>query len=334
MDSGPRPLGDPGMTCWTNEPNLPGQLPPVTSILTPVTKSASLDARKQMTLAWSGASAMRLSGVFSISACWSSGLDWFQCGLMRSVRVRLGAIGAGLRDDRAAADRIDQDVDRAEFPHDRRDRSVDLRLVERVAQFAVRPPPGLAQFAHRAVEPLLVVVDRDDGAALLRDDVGGGAADAARRRGDQRHLVLKAHPVPPFGRNRTRACCGKTSTGSQGNATSDATRDSPAAGRQPRDAGIDPPACAAGRGSGAQRYLGQRAHHRAAQAVSALALVLRPDPHLDLGRRGDRAGAARHQRYRLADAASAAAREGTLDPAEPLRRAPDPRRRRRLAQIG
>src|SRR5207248_1687186 len=57
MDSGPRPLGDPGMTCWTNGPNLPGQFPPVTSIVTPVTKSASLDARKQITFAWSGASA-------------------------------------------------------------------------------------------------------------------------------------------------------------------------------------------------------------------------------------------------------------------------------------
>ena len=69
-----------------------GQFPPVTSIVTPVTKSASLDARKQITLAWSGASATRRNGVRSISACWSSGLDWFQRGRMRSVRVRLGAM--------------------------------------------------------------------------------------------------------------------------------------------------------------------------------------------------------------------------------------------------
>src|SRR5258708_39409157 len=68
------------------------QFPPVTSIVTPVTKSASLDARKQITLAWSAASATRRKGVRSISACWSSGLDWFQRGRMRSVRVRLGAI--------------------------------------------------------------------------------------------------------------------------------------------------------------------------------------------------------------------------------------------------
>src|SRR6202521_2977533 len=69
-----------------------GQFPPVTSMVTPVTKSASLDARKQITLAWSTASATRRSGVRSISACWSSGLDWSQRGRMRSVKVRLGAI--------------------------------------------------------------------------------------------------------------------------------------------------------------------------------------------------------------------------------------------------
>ena len=60
-------------------------------MVTPVTKSASLDARKQITFAWSAASAMRRSGVRPISACWSSGLDWSQRGRMRSVSVRLGA---------------------------------------------------------------------------------------------------------------------------------------------------------------------------------------------------------------------------------------------------
>ena len=42
--------------------------PPVTSIVSPVTKSASDEARKQITFAWSAASAIRRSGVRSISA--------------------------------------------------------------------------------------------------------------------------------------------------------------------------------------------------------------------------------------------------------------------------
>jgi hypothetical protein len=55
----------------------------VTSIVTPVTKSASDEARKQITRAWSIGSAMRRSGVRSISMAWSSGLVWFQRGRMR-----------------------------------------------------------------------------------------------------------------------------------------------------------------------------------------------------------------------------------------------------------
>ena len=112
------------------------------------------------------------------------------------VEAQLVDRGAGFGDDRAAADRVDQDVDRGEFLRHRRDGPIDLRRVERVTQPGVRPPAGLAQFCHRPVEPLRVVVDRDDDPAFARDNVGGGAADAARRRGDQRHLVLKAHPSP------------------------------------------------------------------------------------------------------------------------------------------
>ena len=70
--------------------------PPVTSIVSPVTKSASDDARKQITLAWSAASATRRSGVRAISAACASGERWFQCGRMRSVSVRLGAIALTL----------------------------------------------------------------------------------------------------------------------------------------------------------------------------------------------------------------------------------------------
>src|ERR1700731_1247747 len=42
--------------------------PPVTSMVTPVTKSASAEARKAITRAWSAASAMRRSGMRAISA--------------------------------------------------------------------------------------------------------------------------------------------------------------------------------------------------------------------------------------------------------------------------
>src|ERR1700730_16780334 len=56
--------------------------------------------------------------------------------------------------------------------------------------------------------------------------------------------------------------------------TDDATRDSSAACGIAGHAGIDQAACAARRGARAQRRVGQRAHHRAARAVSALALVL------------------------------------------------------------
>ena len=114
----------------------------------------------------------------------------------------------------------------------------------------------------------------------------------------------------------------------------DATWNAPAACWIAGHARIDQAPCAARRGARAQRRLGQRAHHSAARAVSALSLVLRSYPDPDLGRLGDRAGAARHQRHRPADASSAAARQGTIDPAQPVGRPADSRRRGRLAGAG
>ena len=67
-------------------------MPPVTSMVTPVTKSASAEARKQITRAWSWASAMRRSGVRAISRACSSAVRFSQCGLIRSVSVMLGAM--------------------------------------------------------------------------------------------------------------------------------------------------------------------------------------------------------------------------------------------------
>src|SRR5262247_4170613 len=67
-------------------------MPPVTSMVTPVTKSASLEARKQITRAWSRASAMRRSGVRKISCACSSADRCSHRGRIRSVSVMLGAI--------------------------------------------------------------------------------------------------------------------------------------------------------------------------------------------------------------------------------------------------
>ena len=61
-------------------------------MVTPVTKSASAEARKQMTRAWSSGVATRPSGVRPISAARPSAVRRSQCGRMRSESVRLGAI--------------------------------------------------------------------------------------------------------------------------------------------------------------------------------------------------------------------------------------------------
>ena len=53
--------------------------------------------------------------------------------------------------------------------------------------------------------------------------------------------------------------------------------------------------------------------------VPALAAVLRSGGDAELGRRGDRARAARHHRAGAADAPSAAAGEGAGEPAQPVR---------------
>ena len=62
----------------------------------PVTKSASAEARKQITLAWSTASATRRSGVRSISSACEPCERFSQCGRMRSVSVMLGAMALTL----------------------------------------------------------------------------------------------------------------------------------------------------------------------------------------------------------------------------------------------
>src|SRR5438876_8287544 len=88
--------------------------------------------------------------------------------------------------------------------------------------------------------------------------------------------------VPPFASAVANAFWPQLLAADEHGRTQDATRDSSAACGLPGDAGIDQTPRAACRGAGAERCLGQRAHHCAARAVSALALVLRPDPDPDL----------------------------------------------------
>src|SRR5258706_259459 len=133
--------------------------PPVTSMVTPVTKSASDEARKQMTRAWSSGVATRPSGVRWISAAWPSAERRSQWGRMRSESVRLGAMAL---------------------------------TVTPCGPSATAAPRG-ADVAGRPAEPRRLHVHRHDGAALARDDHRGGAADAGAGGGDQCDLALESH---------------------------------------------------------------------------------------------------------------------------------------------
>ena len=95
----------------------------------------------------------------------------------------------------------------------------------------------------------------DAGAHLARDPRGAERAGGAHRR-----IFLPA-----------RDACSGMLVAAQYGRERDADRGSLAARRQSGDAGTDPAARAACRGYRAQRCLGQRAHHRAARAISALA---------------------------------------------------------------
>ena len=110
-----------------------------------------------------------------------------------------------------------------------------------------------------------------------------------------------------------------------------ATRHPSAAYRPQGGTRFDPPCRRASRAIGLRRCVGQRTYHRAeGRAVSAVAEFLGPGADADLGRRLHPAREAGHQRAGVADAASAAAGEGTGDVAEPVAGPADPGRRRRL----
>ena len=100
---------------------------------------------------------------------------------------------ARMRDDRAAADGVDQDVDRAEFLRHRRDEHLDLGSVEGVGAAGMGPAARRPQRCDGLVEPALVVVDADHDRPFAGHDVGGGAPDAAGDGGDERDSVGKPH---------------------------------------------------------------------------------------------------------------------------------------------
>ena len=101
-----------------------------------------------------------------------------------------------LRDDRTAADGIDQDVDPAEFLLDRGNRPLHLSRIEGVAKPPVRRPAGAAQGGDRLVEAVLMIVDADDDRTFARHDLGGGTADPVGEGGDQRDLAGEPHRFP------------------------------------------------------------------------------------------------------------------------------------------
>ena len=105
--------------------------------------------------------------------------------------------GGGLRDDRAAADRIDENVDAAVLVDDPSHRARHLGGVERVGHETVGGAARGADGADRLIQGLLVEIDGDHGPALSTDDLGGRPPDAAARSRDQRGPSLESHARPP-----------------------------------------------------------------------------------------------------------------------------------------
>ena len=107
-------------------------------------------------------------------------------------RLRIG-------DHRAAAHRVDQDVDGAVVARHVGDQLFDLRGIQGIDQLALhlaaRLAGRLAERRHGLVEMALVVVGDDHRGAFAHHDLGRGAADAVAACGDQRHLVLEAHQI-------------------------------------------------------------------------------------------------------------------------------------------
>ena len=117
----------------------------------------------------------------------------------QSAKVSCSVRGLRIGDHRAAAHRIDQDVDAAVIGRHPGKQLLDLRRVQCIDQLALHPaarlPGRLLERRHGLVEMALVVVGDDHRGPFAYHDPRRGAADAVAARGDQRHLVLEAHQI-------------------------------------------------------------------------------------------------------------------------------------------
>src|SRR5688572_5713769 len=112
--------------------------------------------------------------------------------------------GRRLADDRAAADRVDENVDAVVRGHRAAHHVVDLRGVETVGDDRVRHAARGADGADDILDGGLVAIDGDDSAAFTPDDLGGGPANAPPGGSDQRDASLESHARRVY---RTRAGC-------------------------------------------------------------------------------------------------------------------------------
>src|SRR5215813_851674 len=80
--------------------------------------------------------------------------------------------GSGIRDDRTAADCIDEDVDPAKFLLDGGDRRLGLSRIEGVAKPTVSRAASAAQGGGCLIESPPMIVDADDDRTFARHDLG------------------------------------------------------------------------------------------------------------------------------------------------------------------
>src|SRR5206468_10501210 len=117
--------------------------------------------------------------------------------------------GPGLRDGRAPADRVHEDVDAAVLTDHAVGDVLDIGGVEGIGATPMRAAASVAYAGHRLVEPSLIGVDAHHDAALTTDDLGRGLSDPARCRRDHCHLISESHrhllawrEPPPAARRR------------------------------------------------------------------------------------------------------------------------------------
>jgi len=105
--------------------------------------------------------------------------------------------GAGLGDDGAAADRIDEDVDAPEALDGVGDHAFDLAFIERIGVVGMGLAAGGRDLGNGCIQPLAIDVHGGDASTFRADDVGGRATDPACRRRDECDLALETHDLAP-----------------------------------------------------------------------------------------------------------------------------------------